>query len=119
MDAKAKKEKFEKRYFYILDLKERTRPRQSLNEISIDAKAKKKKKNLKIFKKILDLKERKQTRHCQSLREISMDAKAKKKKSKWKKLISKLIFFQNRFYFHNRFFLLILGLFSHRRIVFP
>ena len=48
MDAKAKKEKFEKRYFYILDLKERTRPRQSLNEISIDAKAKKKK-NLKIF----------------------------------------------------------------------
>ena len=44
MDAKAKKEKFEKRYFYILDLKERTRPRQSLNEISIDAKAKKKKK---------------------------------------------------------------------------
>ena len=42
MDAKAKKEKFEKRNFYILDLKERTRPRQSLNEISIDAKAKKK-----------------------------------------------------------------------------
>ena len=48
MDAKAKKEKFEKRYFYILDLKERTRPRQSLNEISMDAKAKKK---LKIFLK--------------------------------------------------------------------
>ena len=38
------------------------------------------KKNLKIFKKILDLKEREQTRLCQSLREISMDAKAKKKK---------------------------------------
>ena len=45
MDAKAKKEKFEKS-FCILDLKERTRPRQSLNEISMDAKAKK---NLKIF----------------------------------------------------------------------
>ena len=40
---------------------------------------KQKKKKLKIFKKILDLKEREQTRHCQSLREISMDAKAKKK----------------------------------------
>ena len=45
MDAKAEKEKFEKRYFYILDLKEQTRPRQSLNEISIDAKAKKKNEN--------------------------------------------------------------------------
>ena len=75
MDAKAKKEKFEKRNFYILDLKERTRPRKSLNEISMDAKAKKK----KVFKNILDLKKREQTRHCQSLREISMDAKAKKK----------------------------------------
>ena len=113
-----KQKKFEKRNFYILDLKERIRPRQSLNEISMDAKAKK---NLKFFKKILDLKEREQTRLCQSLREISMDAKAKKKKkkSKWKKLISKLIFFQNRFYFHNRFFLLILGLFFKNSIVFP
>merc|ERR1711872_288667 len=54
MDAKAKQEKLEKRNFYKLDLKERTRPRQSLNVISMDAKAKKKFENL--LKKYLTLK---------------------------------------------------------------
>ena len=76
--SKKKKKKNRKLFFlHILDLKGQTRHCVCSREISMDAKAKKKK-IWKFFKKILDLKEREQTRLCQSLREISMDAKEKK-----------------------------------------